>query len=188
MLFVRGWRTVLTVLALLALCPLSHAVTSPKVIPLRANVSFTATQSAQFHWSVPIKSTDGHTVYVLSLEPDVSRTAAPHLEGLSLVLRRPHEKADSQNLLSAIRNWHGVQDFMFPAWDYKDGVKGSTYGDKRTIFVKKLGLVVRITVSKAAVSLSPKYYQLDALSLKIEVDNAQDLPPSGLKPSRTTDH
>jgi len=39
-----------------------------------------------------------------------------------------------------------MQDFMFPAGDFKDGVKSSLYGEKRTICVKKLGLVVRIGV------------------------------------------
>jgi hypothetical protein len=68
------------------------------------------------------------------------------VEGLVLWLKRPHDNANAPNLLAAIRNWHGMQDFMFPAGDFKDGVKSSLYGEKRTICVKKLGLVVRIGV------------------------------------------
>jgi hypothetical protein len=44
--------------------------------------------------------------------------------------------------------------------------------DKRTISRKDLGLVVRITVSKAMVSrISAGNYQLEALDLEIEADN-----------------
>jgi hypothetical protein len=175
----RLWRIVFAVLTLSALCAASHAATKPRIIPLRANVAFSAAQSAQNHWSVPIKSVDGRTAYVLSLEPDdVFHTDDHHVEGLELVLRRPHDQPDAQNLLAAIRNWHGVQDFMFPAWDFKQGVKKSLYGKKRTISVEKLGLVVQVVVSKAEVSLTTAIpgvdYQLDALDLQIEVNNAAD--------------
>jgi hypothetical protein len=175
MLLDRTWRVFLAVLVLSALCSLSNAATNPRIVQLRAEAHFTAAQSAQNHWSAPIKSSDGGTVYVLSLEPDVFHADDHHVVGLSLVLRRPHDKPDAQNLLAAIKDWHGVQDFMFPAWDYKQGVKGSLYGAKRTISVKNLGLAAQITVSKAKVSqFSGNDYQLDALDLKIEVDNAPD--------------
>ena len=65
-----------------------------------------------------------------------------------------------------------MQDFMFPARDFKQGVKSSLYGEDRTIYVKNLGLVVQIKVSKAtAHAISANGYLLDTLELKIEVDN-----------------
>jgi hypothetical protein len=170
----RDCRVIFVGVALSALCAFSCAATKPRIIPLQTNISFSSAQSAQSHWSVPIKSTDGRTVYVLSLEPDVYRAGDQHLEALDLALRRPHDKANGPNLLAAIRNWHGVQNFMFPAWDFTQGVRKSIYGEKRTILVKNLGLVVHIAVLKAVVSPSGRNYQLDALDIHIDVDNAPE--------------
>jgi hypothetical protein len=155
-----------------ALALTSSAAASPRIIPLRTSMAFSA-GSGQSRWSFPIKSTDGRTVYVLSLEPDEVFRAEPHrAEGLVLRLQRRRDKSEAPNLLAAIRNWHGMQDFMFPARDFKQGVKSSLYGEDRTIYVKNLGLVVQIKVSKAtAHAISANGYLLDTLELKIEVDN-----------------
>jgi hypothetical protein len=168
----RFSRFILALLLAAALSLTSNAATNSRIIPLRTSVAFSA-MSDQSHWSVPIKSTDGRTIYVLSLEPDNVFHAEPHkVEGLVLLLHRPYDKNDAPNLLAAIRNWHGVQNFMFPAWDFKQGVRSSIYGERRTIYVKRLGLVVRIHVTKVAVSaISANECLLDTLELQIDVNN-----------------
>ena len=185
MLFDRRLLIVFTALGLSV--PYSHldAATKPRIIPLQTNVTFSAAQSTQNHWSAPIKSTDGRAAYVLLLEPEADGN---HVDGVNLVLRRPHDKTDAQNLLAPMENWHGVQSFMFLAWDFKQGVKKSIYGEKRTISVENLGLVVQITVSKAVVNPSGSNYQLDALDLKIEVDNAPDVQQPRVAPPPATVH
>jgi hypothetical protein len=47
----------------------SNAAAKLPIVPLRTSVTFSS-QSPENRWSVPIKSTDGSTAYVLSLEPD----------------------------------------------------------------------------------------------------------------------
>ena len=48
----------------------------------------------------------------------------------------------------------------------------SAFGEKRTVSLKGLGLVVQITVSKATVSpISTGSHQIDELDLQIEVEN-----------------
>jgi hypothetical protein len=123
-----------------------------------------------------MKSTDGRTVYVLSLEHGVFYAKDRDVEGLELILRHPYDKADAQNLLASIKNWHGAQPFLFDAEDLKDGARGSVYGERRTISIDILGLLVYIVVLETKVSRNavspPPGYQLDSLDLKIEVDNA----------------
>jgi hypothetical protein len=171
-LFDRTWRAVFSVFCLSALCLSAAAAKNPRIIPLQTEVDITASQFAKNPWSIPIKSTEGRTVYVLSLEPDVSYDRGNHpLQELDLVLRPPRSR-DVRNLLAPIGDWHGIQSFMFSAWDFKEGVDKSVYGKTRVISVNGLRLVVRITVLKVATSQSGSQFQLDSLDLKIEVDNS----------------
>jgi hypothetical protein len=141
----------------------------PRIVPLRTQAAFSA-QNAQNLWSVPIKSPDGRTIYVLSLEPSNDNHHHPVL--VSLVLRRTGDKPDSPNRLDPTGNWHGLQAYDFAGRDLKQGAQKSAFGKERTVTLKKLGLVLHIGVSKAVVSqVSPQFYQVDALDLQIAVDN-----------------
>jgi hypothetical protein len=151
----------------IALLPIAAA--KPRIVPLQTSVKF-STQASENRWSVPIKSTDGSTAYVLSLEPDFD--VGHHIVTLELVLRHSADKSDGPNLLDPTRSRHGLQAYDFAADDLVQGVQKSAFGEKRTVTLKSLGLVLRITVSKAAVStISVGNHQLDALDLQIEVDN-----------------
>ena len=175
MLISRLWRYLISVVALTALSLLcnANATAKPQIARLRATATFSS-QSPESRWSVPIKSTDGNTAYVLSLEPDFD--AGHHVVTLELVLRKPGDNADAHNLLDPTARRHGLQAYDFAANDLAQGVQKSAFGEKRTVSLKSLGLVVRISVSKAAVSpISAGNYQLDALDLQIEVDNPQSL-------------
>ena len=148
----------------------SDAAANPRIVPLRTSARFSA-QSAENRWSVPIKSTDGRTVYVLSLEPELD--VGNHIAELELVLRRPSARNDAPNLLDPTGIWHGLQACDFPGRDLAQGVQKTVFGEKRTIHLKRLGLVVRIAVLKATVSpISAGDFQIDALDLQIVVDNS----------------
>jgi hypothetical protein len=126
------------------------------------------------HWSAPVRSTDGQTVYVLTFEPDFG--GGHRLEALTLTLHYPHEKVRAPNLRISQRDMACIQPCDFVANDLAHGPQKSVFGDKRTLFLKGLGLVVRINVSKAVVSaISTGNYQLCALALRIEVDKLQSL-------------
>jgi len=147
----------------------SNAATMPRVAPLQTRVTFSA-QSGENWRAIPIKSTTGKTVYVLSLEPYFE--IKKHITGIDLVLRHPGDEADAPNLLEPTGRWHGLQAYDFAGGDFAQGVQKSAFGEKRTVTLKNLGLVVRIAVSKAIVRpVSGGYYQFDALELQIEVDN-----------------
>jgi hypothetical protein len=150
---------------------LSNAAANPRIAPLRTNVTLSS-ESAENRWSLPIKTTDGRTAYVLSLEPDFS--VGHHLAALTLVLRHSGDKADTPNLLDPTGVWHGIQPCDFVANDLAQGAQKSVFGEKRTILVKNSGLVARIVVSRATVSpISADNYQLDALDLQIEINNSR---------------
>lgn len=167
----RLWRCLIFAAPLTALSLLcnANAVARPRIVPLRATATFSS-QSPENRWSVPIKSTDGGSVYVLSLEPDFD--VGHHIVTLELVLRHSGDKTDAPNLLDPTGKRHGLQAYDFAADDLAQGVQKSAFGEKRTVFLKSLGLVVRIDVSKAMVRpISAGNYQLDALDLQIKVDN-----------------
>jgi hypothetical protein len=148
----------------------SSAVAKPRIVPLRTSATFSSL-SPESRWSAPIKSTGGSTVYVLSLEPDFD--AGHHPVTLELVLRHPGDKIDAPNLLDPTRKRHGLQAYDFAAEDLAQGVQKSAFGEKRTVTLKNLGLVVQIAVSKAVVSpISAGNHQIDALDLQVEVDNS----------------
>ncbi len=157
-------------ISLATLSSLPNTAAEPRIVPLRRCVTFSPRSSVN-QWSLPVKSTDGRMVYVLSLEPDFS--VGDHLAALTLVLRHFGGKDDAPNLLDPTGIWHGIQPCDFVANDLAHGTKQSVFGEKRTVAVKSLGLVVRLDVLRAAVSsVSAGNYQLDALELQVEVDNS----------------
>ncbi len=164
----RFCRLICTVfLATLSL--VSNAAAKSRIVAVRTSATFSS-QSPDNRWSAPIKSTDGSTAYVLSLEPDFD--VGHHVVTLELVLRHSGDKTDAPNLLDPTGRRHGLQAYNFAADDLAQGVQKSAFGQKRKVSLKKLGLVIQIAVSKAAVSLvSAGNYQLEALDLQIEVDN-----------------
>ncbi|HTS13377.1 MAG TPA: hypothetical protein VMH00_14770 [Candidatus Limnocylindrales bacterium] len=148
---------------------LPSAAGRSEIIPVRTRARFSA-QDRGGRWSVPIKTTDGSIAYILSLEPDFD--LGHHVVTLELVLRRAGTKLDAANLFDPTGKRHGLQAYDFAADDLAHGAQNSAFGEKRTVDLKNLGLIVRIDVSKATVSpLSPGNYQLNALELQIEVDN-----------------
>jgi hypothetical protein len=168
---IRLCRYIFGVSLVAILSLLSNAVGNPRIAPLRTNATFSPA-SADNHWSSPIKTTDGHPAYVLSLEPDFS--IGDHLAVLTLVLRHFGDNADAPNLMNQPGIWHGIQPCDFVANDLAGGAQRSVFGEKRTILLKNSGLVVRIVVSRATVSqISAGNYQLDALDLQIEVNNSR---------------
>jgi hypothetical protein len=157
-------------LVVLSLLCNANATTRPRIVPVRGTATFSS-QSPESRWSVPIKSTDGSMVYVLSLESDFD--VGHHVVTLQLVLRGSGDKANAPNLLDPTGRRHGLQAYDFSANDLAQGVQKSAFGEKRMVSLKNLGLVLRVAVSKAAVSpVSAGNYQLDALDLQIEVDNS----------------
>ena len=77
------------------------------------------------------------------------------------------------DLLHPAGIWHGIQACDFVANDLAQGVQKSVFGDKRTISLKSLGLVVRIAVSQEVVSpISGGNYRIDSLGVQIEIDNS----------------
>lgn len=141
-----------------------------RIVPLHTSVAFSS-EAPGNRWSVPIKSTDGSLAYILSLEPDFD--VEQHVVTLELVLRHPRDKANAPNLLDPTGRRHGLQSYDFAASDLARGVQKSAFGEKRTVSLKNLGLLVRIDVLKAEVSpVSAGNFQLDALELQIEVDNS----------------
>jgi hypothetical protein len=166
----RLWRFIFATLVASALSLISNAVAKLLIIPLRTSVTFSA-QSSESRWSVPIKSTDGRAVYVLSLEPDFD--VRHNVVTLELVLRHPHDKSDTTNLLDPTGRRHGLQAYDFAANDLAQGVQKSAYGERRTVSLKNLGIVLRIVISKATVNtISPGNSKIDELDLQVEVDNS----------------
>jgi len=121
-------------------------------------------------WSIPVRSTDGELVYVLTrtLEPDGDGNVA----GLDIILKHPHDGPDALNLLAPAKNWHGMQAFIFAANDLVNGPAKSAYGQFRDISIPRLGLTVRITLVSAEVSPDGAGDEkLDKIQLKIEAKN-----------------
>ncbi len=99
---------------------------------------------------------------MLSLEPEFD--AGRHVLTLALVLHRTGENTEAPNLLQPTGRSHGLQAYDFAADDLTYGVKKPAFGDKRTMSLKNLELLIQIIVSKATVSqISAGNYQLDAL-------------------------
>lgn len=139
-----------------------------RIVPLQTTATFSS-HYREKHWSAPIKSINGTTQYVLSLELDSD--VRHHVVTVELVLRRPGDKESQVNLLNP-RSWHGLQPYDFAANDLARGIQNSAFGEKRTVSLKNLGLRVTIHVLKATVSpISDDKYELDTLQLRVDVDN-----------------
>jgi len=170
MIHVNRLSQLVFVVSLIAVGGLCNAAAKQPIIPARTTVSFSS-HSSEDRWSFPIKTTDGSTVYVLSLDPDYS--VGNHLAMVTLVLHRFPDKPGAQNLLEPPGIWHGIQPCDFVANDLAHGIQKSVFGEKRIIPRKDLGLVVMISASNATVSpTSNGDYQLDTITLQIEVDNS----------------
>jgi hypothetical protein len=154
---------------MLSLGLLATAYAGIQIAPFVANVHFSA-RAAASRWSAPIKSPDGTTAYVLALEPDFD--VGHHVVDLTLVLRASGAKSDASNLLDPSGARHELQAYDFAAADLAKGAKASAYGEKRTIPLPSLGLVVSVVIDKAVVTpVSSTDYQMDELDLKVTVDN-----------------
>jgi hypothetical protein len=165
----RFWRFIFTFFLAEVLGLTSNAATKPKIVSFHTKAAFSA-QSTERTWSVPLKSRDGRTIYVLSLEPDFY--VGHQVEGLDLVLRYPSDQRKNSNLLAPVGIWHGLQSYMFQAADFEQGAENTAFGKSRTISVKRLGLEIRVTVLNMSISpISNGAPQLDALDLQIDVDN-----------------
>ena len=109
---------------------LCNAAAKPRIIPVRTSVSFSS-HSSKDRWSFPIKTTNGSTVYVLSLDQDFS--IGNHLAVVTLVLHRFADKPGAQNLLDPPGIWHGIQPCDFVANNLAHGIQKSVFGEKRII-------------------------------------------------------
>ena len=162
-------RILATFFVTIALLPVAAA--QPRIVPMQTSVRF-STQAPENRWSVPIKSIDGSTAYTLSFEPDFD--VGHHVVTLELLLRRPSDKTDTPNLLDPTGARHGLQAYDFAASDLAQGAKKSAFGEKRTLRLKNLGLILQITVSNVLVSpVSNGSYQIDGLELQIKVENSK---------------
>jgi hypothetical protein len=153
----------------LAIWAHQRAIKTKRVIPMRTKVTFSS-QSPENLWSVPIKSVDGKTIYFLSLVEDTDLEHHPIT--IELKMRRSGYKPDGANLLDPTGIRHGLQAYDFAADDLAQGVQKSAFGEKRTVRLKDVGLVVQIAVLKAAVcGISTRSHQIDSLELQIDVNN-----------------
>ncbi len=158
-----------TLFVSIALFP--NAAAKTKIVPLQTSVSL-STRVPKNRRTAAIKTTDGSVAYVLSLEPDFD--VGHHVVTLELVLRRAADKSDAPNLLDPTGSRHGLQAYDFAASDLAQEAQKSVFGKKRTVRLQELQLVLLITVSNAVVSpVSNGGYQIDALDLRIKVDNSE---------------
>jgi hypothetical protein len=162
-------RCTFAILAVSAGISTSFAATTPKIAPLQTRMTFSA--HSEGRRSVPIRSSDGSTSYILSLEPDFD--VGHHVVTLELVLRHFGDKVDGPNLFDPTGPRHGLQAYDFAADDLAQGGPKSVFGRKRVLRLDDLGLVVRIIISGAVVHpVSAGNYQIDSVDLEIEVDNS----------------
>jgi hypothetical protein len=93
---------------------------------------------------------------------------------VELVLHRPSEQATLYgSLLDPTGMLHGYQPYTFGAFDYVNGAKKSGYGATRVMKLKKLGMEMRVTVTRVHVvptagdSARTPEYKLHDLTLEI---------------------
>jgi hypothetical protein len=148
-----------------------------RIVPVTTSVTFTA-QQAQQPWSAPIYSKDEQAAYVLGLEPVLD--AGGHVVTVNLVMRRAGARGDAPDLIE--ENANGLQPPHFTANDLAQRVQRSAFGEPATMGLMKLGLLLRVTVTGAAVIPNPTTggYQINTLNLHIEVDNLHSTAPLSL--------
>lgn len=140
------WRAALTILflALISTAPVRSETEASSHITL----TYSDTQISHAT-SILLKSPRGFT-YRLSLIPDSD--VGKHVVGLDLVLHKPSEQAtDYGNLLDPTGMLHGYQPYTFGAFDYAKGAQKSTYGATRVMKLQKLGMEMRVTVTRVHV-------------------------------------
>jgi hypothetical protein len=153
----------------LALPSLFNLASGPNIEPLSTKVIFTS-KTPDTDWSIPLKSSAGGTLYVLSLKPESDSYG--HVLSLNLVLRHSDGKPDTHNLLEPKGNWHGLQEYMFAADDLAKGTRHSAFGAKRKLILPDLGLVLRAVISNAAVApFTRGNFAIKRLDLEISVEN-----------------
>jgi len=139
--------------------------TAQRVLPLRTTATFTDEKQ---NWAIPIRKTDGSFAYILSLEPQHDKQG--DVVAVELWLRGAVASGSDPNMLRL--GLHGLQACDFVPSDFAHGAKNSAFGENRTVILKHQGLVLRISVTEATVSAnSSRGYDLDKLTLQIEVDN-----------------
>jgi hypothetical protein len=142
---------------------------SPRIVPLRTNMIFSA-HAKQKYSSAVIRSINGREIYALSLEPDFD--VGHHVVRLELMLRWLGDTTNARNLLDATGREHGLQSFDFAADDLARGVSKSAFGENRTVLLRNLGLIVRVNRLPVAVSpVAAGQYQLEHLEVQIRIDN-----------------
>jgi len=78
----------------------------------------------------------------------------------------------SSNLLSAQKNWHGLQPYNFVGRDLAQGSGKSIFGSHRELKLEARKLLVQMDISNVKVSpLSNGDYQIDELEITVAVEN-----------------
>jgi hypothetical protein len=162
-------------LLIVALCTFTGSAWA-RIIPFHGTLFYSASANNAPVPVLGVKAADGNAAYELTFELERDRNG--DVEFVDLILRRSGTGANGHNLLEPIGNWHGYQDFMFGAWDYKNGITASLDGPTRHIHIKKQKLDVTCTVSKADVHpavkpYGPNEYAFDDLTLEVDIQNSK---------------
>jgi hypothetical protein len=141
-----NWRAPLTLLliAAIGIAPANgQTISAPPII-----LVYSATQTS--HATSTLMKSPRGVMYRLSLIPDSD--VGMGVLGLNLVLHRPSEQATFYgNLLDPTGMLHGYQPYTFGAFDYINGAKKSEYGATRVMKLRKLGMEMRVTVTRVRV-------------------------------------
>jgi hypothetical protein len=126
-------------------------------------------------WAENIEDERGLRKYTLYFYFKPSLGARRQLDGVELRMTKNLNSKD-ENLLAPIRDWHGLERFLFMAWDLSHGPEQSTFGNPRHFIVKKLDLAIDLCVSEVNVTGSePGYYTLNKLQLTLNTRSITDL-------------
>lgn len=171
----------------IAALPQSYAHgSSGRMTPFEATIDLVRTNSGEL-WSAHVLSASGTSKYRIWLDPEYI-FGHKYLFAVNLVLNRNDGQKPDSNILwnDPSEASHGPQPFSFVANDFAKGPQNTSYGADRTVTLPHEGLVVRIKVLDAAVSLLPEemvnrirdktpqvdnMYQLETLRLAVSVDN-----------------
>jgi len=144
-----------------------------QIVPLHAEFVYTSPDDKIP--VIPIKTIDGDAVYELTLGPPLS----PNDDTVYLILRLAGAGPEGRNFLEP-KIWHGVQDFMFIAWDFAGGPEHSLSGAVREFHISKRKLHVTSRVSKASVRCVPnpdpqlqQHCAFNEIIIKVDVENAK---------------
>ena len=149
-----------------------------RIVPVKTTATFTAQQSRP-RWSVPIHARDGHLAYILSLKPEFDDGG--RVIAVDLVMRNPDVKGDVPDLIR--ESITGLQPPRFTANDLEQRLQRSALREMATLFLTKVAILLRVGVAAATVNRIPNAdgYQIDSLSLDIEIDNLYKVPQLSLE-------